>query len=374
MTWEQRARTQAIRNEDRQALTNRPFLAQVTAIDGYRERITINSPIGEANLYASHPFMGGSSWIRGVPESGALVEVGYDGSSRRLTMLGYGGTNTSAQREGYAAGQFHYKDLLPGEIEISSKGMAQAYFGERGLLSLRGGVVTAHLSQDRLEALQNAPTHVRQLNKQSPNALGDEERYGLVKRPNPENASREKWFKTADEERFAREYYRSLKPGVGSPPTLVEHIEGDVLDEVGEVATLAMTGNPLRAQSKYYTPNEATLTFSIDEEGNFEVSLPDDATEGGRVTIPEGGLRITVDKSIEMNASENISGNAERKVSLDGQRGVELTVSAARLIQGGVLDTDGIVTCNSFCPFLRTSHMDGSAKVLAEKGTPIPVP
>ena len=372
MTWEQRARTRAMREEDRQALTNRPILSQVTAIDSYRQQITINSPVGESNLFASHPFMSTNSWIRGIPESGSVILTGFEGSSRRLTMLGYGASNTTTQRDGYTAGRFHFRDLAPGEIEISSKGMAQAYFGDRGLLTLRGGVVTAQLSQDRLESAQNAPTHVRQLHKWAPDTLGDEERFGLVKRPHPTNASREKWFKTEDQARFAHEYYRSLKPGTGTPTTLVEHIEGDVLDQDGEVMTLAMTGNPLRARSQYFTPTETTLTFSIDEDGNFEVVLPTDATEGGRITIPEGGLRITVEKSLNMNATENISGNAERKVSFNGQEGVELTVTAARVVQGGTINTDSVVTCNSFCPFLRTNHIDGCAKVVAEKGTPLP--
>jgi len=291
MTWEQQARTRAIRQQDREALTNRPLITQVTAIDGFREQVTINSPVGEAYTFSAHPFMSTNSWIRSIPESGSLILTGFEGSSRRLTMLGYGAANSTTQREGYTAGRFHYRDLLPGEIEITSKGMAQAYFGERGLLSLRGGVITAHLSQDKLESMQSAPTHVRRLNKCTPEEVGDEERYGLVKRPNPLNVSREKWVKTVDQSRFAREYSRSLKPGTGATSTLVEHIEGDVMDELGLPKLLAMTGRQLRAQSDYYTLTGQTLTISIDEAGNVEVSGPVDATEGARVTFPTGAQR-----------------------------------------------------------------------------------
>ena len=374
MTWEQRSRAQAIRRQDREDLSNRPFIGQVTAVDGFRERMTVNSPVGEAYVFAAQPFMSTNSWIRGIPESGAVVSLGYDGSSRRLAMFGYGAASSRTQSEGYAAGSFYYRDLLPGEIEISSNGLAQAYFGQRGLLSFRGGVVYGHYSQDRLESMQNAPTHVRQLHKHAPDTLGDEERYGLVKRPHPTNSSREKWFKTIDQSRFAHEYYRSLKPGSGSPTTLVEHIEGDVLDENGLPVILPMTGRNLRARSDYYTASEQTLTISIDEAGNFDVTLPADATEGGRLSIPTGGLRITVLRNLEMNATENISGEATRKVTFSGREGVELKTSATFLIPGGVAETDGVVTCKSMCPFLGTSHIDGSAKVLAEKGTPIPLP
>lgn len=374
MTWEQRARTQALRRQDREDLSNRPFMSQVTAIDGYRERATINTPVGEAYVFSSQPFMSTNSWIRGIPESGSVVNLGFDGSSRRLTMLGYGGFSNRTQAEAYTAGTFHYRDLLPGEIEISSKGMAQAYFGERGLLAFRGGVTYGHYSQDRLESMQNAPTHVRQLHRHAPRELGDEERFGLVKRPHPTNSSREKWFKVSNNARFAHEYYRSLKPGSGDPSILVEHIEGDVLDEDGEPIRSSRTGKNLRAKSDYYTTNEETLTISIDEDGNFDINLPSDATEGGRIRIPDGGLRITVEKNFEVNTTENISGEAERKVTFTGQRGVELKTSSSFLTPGGVSETDGVVTCKSFCPFLRASHMDGSAKVLAEKGSPIPIP
>jgi hypothetical protein len=293
-------------------------------------------------------------------------------------MMGYSGRTSPQPREAYAAGRFPYRDLAPGEIEISSRGWAQAYFSDRGLLALRGGVITAHLSQDRLESMQNAPTHVRQLHKHAPDTLGDEERYGVVKRPNPENASREIYVKTeleGGDERFAREYRRDLKPGGGAPNILVEHVEGDVVDQEGEVENLAMTGKPLRARSRYYTPQENTLTISIDEEGNFQIQLPDDAEEGGRMSIPEGGLRITVKKDIELNTEQNIAGAAERKVTFDGERGIELTFTGARVVQGGTVNTDSVVTCNSICPFLGGNHISGSARVAAEKGVPlVPTP
>lgn len=368
MTWQQRTReTVNLERQEGSSFTQQPFGANVTSTDGYRERVDINSPIGPSHLRVTHPFLGANSWIRGIPDPGSVVNLVFEGDTRRLVIQNYLTLNTQTKLESYEALRFHYRDMLPGEIDISSSGYAQAFFSRRGNLSLRGGITHGHLSQDELEVMFRAPTHVRQLHRHSPDELGDEERFGVVKRPNPLNVSKQTWLKTIDQSRFAKEYHRSLKTGTGVPTYLVDHVEGDVLDPLGVPKMLSSTGQPLRAESNYYTLTNTALSISIDQLGNFLVQLPDEAVNGGRMDIPLGKFELTTGQHVEITTDMNIVGTAGIKIKLDGRNGIDLTFSGGQMVPGGLSGSDGVITCKSLCPFTGAPHSDGSVKISAEK-------
>jgi hypothetical protein len=129
------------------------------------------------------PFDGTGSWIRSIPESGSTVLVGMRSDNEDVSFIRYLNDNPEVKLASYRRQKSLYRPLQPGEHEIHSTGLAQSYYSARPVLEQRGGLIRSWLDQDRMESGQKAPLHVRQLWEHRSNLMGDEERFGVVRRP-----------------------------------------------------------------------------------------------------------------------------------------------------------------------------------------------
>jgi hypothetical protein len=129
------------------------------------------------------PFDSAGSWIRSIPEGGASAICGYRADTEDLVLITYENSSPDQKLQAYQAGQNFYRPLLPGEHEIHSSGLAQTYYSARPTLEQRGGAIRSWLDQERAESGAKAPIHTRQLWEHKSNNVGDEEKFGAVRRP-----------------------------------------------------------------------------------------------------------------------------------------------------------------------------------------------
>lgn len=163
---------------------------------------------GKRDIALPMPYDSGSSWIRAIPESGSLVLAGYRADIQDPICINYFNPSPKKRLDDYAQGLSLYRPLQPGEIEINSVGGGQTFYAVRPVVEHKAGLVRSWLNQDSLEAGAKAPLHTRLLweHRSAPlvpvpdltgafmgttstgvpptfNILGDEERFGAVKRP-----------------------------------------------------------------------------------------------------------------------------------------------------------------------------------------------
>lgn len=170
------------------------FQGLVDSASGETQAVKVSFSNGERSVSLPMPFDSTNSWIRSIPESGQQALLAYRSDNRDLVFLRYLDERPDKKVEQYKVNKSVYRPLLPGEHEIHSSGFAQSYYGQRSCLEMRGGVVRSWLDQDRAEAGQKAPLHNRLLWEHKASggsvplfSMGDEERFGVVRRANPLN-------------------------------------------------------------------------------------------------------------------------------------------------------------------------------------------
>jgi hypothetical protein len=171
---------------------NKGIFAGITdSVNQEKQTMRVHHAAGEKSMPLPMPFESNNSWIRCIPESSSRVLLCTRSDTGEISFLRYLGDGTTTKLDMYGQGLGLYRPLLPGEIEIKSSGHAETYWGARPVLEQRAGVIRSWLDQDRAEAGAKAPTHVRTLWENASQSIGDEERFGAVKRPislNPANA------------------------------------------------------------------------------------------------------------------------------------------------------------------------------------------
>lgn len=311
---------------------------------------------GERSIPIPMPFESTSSWIRSIPDVGSTAICGYRADTEDLVFLTYELSTAQKKIAAYDVGANLYRPLLPGEHEIHSSGLAQSFYSSRPVLEQRGGVVRSWLDQDRLESGAKAPLHTRQIWEHASNSMGDEERFGVVRRPmnfllkNPATAilalsptsylfhdypypdfslpggvpavfnvtaaaaavATEAALELVGEFKqrpFAKEYLKIINnPLFPAPPNakLIDFREGQVFNDEG-FQVFGPHGAYLRARYEYYTPTLDATTFTVDEIGNVDWLLSVGAISGWGVTIPTGGANFTVAQSTNFFSGLNFS-------------------------------------------------------------------
>jgi hypothetical protein len=273
-----------------------------------------------------HPFVGTSSWLRSVPDSGTKYllinrfDTGQPEAIKALPVL------TKNRSQDYINGTNIYRNLNSGEHDFASAGAALAYLGKRGHLDLRSGAtVKAQLNREEQTSRQGAPTHKRELLNWTVGEMGDEERLGIVKR----------WTTAIDEtfpqdanNNFQNEHYLKLKNPAGSAPEiLLWHMEGQLYDDDTTPLTHFTSGLPLRSRKFWYTTTDDFVRQEIDQNGNVLMSLPSVATIGHELLIPGGNYRanIGVDREMTIGRDENVSVGGNINYTVVGAVGYTVT-------------------------------------------------
>lgn len=333
------------------------FLGVITGDhDSSTELVGVSYHAGHRELPTLHPYLGPDSWIRAGAEAGQPVLAAQRPDSADPELLAYTSKDEDSRTRSYTDDQLGlYRPLQPGEVEIHSKGLAQTMYSRRPLLSQRGGLVRSWLDQDRLESGARAPIHVRHLSLRRGGQLGDEERFGVVARPDDSGTTvskvNSKYVRagrvidpqlavsfaasalaagvTVEPGPWAKEYLRILRSGAIYPEKLVDIREGDVIDDSGNVINLSASGKPLRYKGEWFADSLLGGAFfvGIDRDGNFSVAAPDEASVGGTVTVPAGDLMLTLGASHTVQVQSDYSlSTADGTMTLDAQTGYQLTV------------------------------------------------
>jgi hypothetical protein len=328
---------------------------------------------GSSAIALPMPFETTDSWIRSIPMSGSSALVTYRRDTGEATFIRYLNDIPDKKITGYKAGNNLYKPLLAGEHEIHSSGLAQSYYSQRPLLEQRGGVIRSWLDQDRAECGQKAPIHTRQLHTNRTNAVGDEERFGVVRRPkklNPVNAALlgdshssnfyqypypnfalpggvpnafaaiSETVGTASEmaasltgtykiRPFAKEYLRVIKnPMFPLPPidTLLDIREGQVFDDDG-VQVIGDQGTYLRSKREYYTTWGDATKCEIDELGGVSWYLSTALASGmanWSMNVPGGSFKLDTSFGIEMNTYTSLVTSSLMNTSISATTDISL--------------------------------------------------
>lgn len=305
------------RLNSREDFYTRPYVGQVRSFSDSEDRIRVAAPTGEVSISLSHPFLSSNSWIRAIPETNASVWLHARQDNRRVGMLGYINDTIANRLTDFKTGSGVYRSLKQGEIEINSYGVSGLYARRDGTLELRGGLVYGELSHPRLESWMRAPLHTRRLHLNQDSAIGDEERYGAVRRFKDEKAYEPVAIKN-DDNTVRKEYYRDLKfkrKGSDQLKFRVRLQEGDVIDDDNKVRSQDQTKLPLRYLKELYTKSGDTfLSTQVDENGNFYFVLPKEADVGGSISIPAGALIAQIRKDIEIQTQQSLKVLAKAKI------------------------------------------------------------
>jgi hypothetical protein len=308
--------------------------AVVASTNSNTEEVIYRTGISGSRTPVSHPYVGPNSWIRVMPENGTRCMVSRRAEDGEPYISAYIAENKAKSATlATEQGNYFYRALREGETDITSPGIANVFWSRGGTLELRGGATYMQLSNSDMEIKARAPTHSRAVLGQNLQEVGDEERFGVVVRPGSKNIK----FPGQPTIRnivetiptfYAKEYLRILRsdgpiPGV----TLIEHREGDVIDDSGLPVISTTTGRKLRSMTKYGTSVPGiSADLEIDEDGNVVLSLPPSAIKGLALNINgPGNLELligkdflaTVTKSVSFQILSSMSVTAATNITLD---------------------------------------------------------
>lgn len=346
------------------------FQALIESTSGESQNAKLTYAGGGRSIALPMPFESTESWIRSIPGSGSAALITYRRDTGEPTFLRYLNDSPDKKLAQYQSGGNVYRPLLPGEHEIQSSGFAQTYYSQRGILDQRAGVIRSWLSQDQAECGQKSPVHTRQLHQHRTNTIGDEERFGIVRRPKKLNfanaallgeekssnfstypypnfslpAGVPNAFSTLAEvaakaseilasvtgtfkiRPFAKEYLRVINnPLSPLPPSkLIDVREGQVFDDDG-VQVKGESGAYLRAKHEYFTMSGSTKC-EIDELGNVSWSLDPLLAMNGWITkIPFGSWKLEANRGIEMKTMTSITTSSTLATSISATTNISLS-------------------------------------------------
>lgn len=320
----------ARRNRNLDKRKNQPyqgtyFSKVASSIEG--ERVFIQNALGDKIINFAYPFSSRNAWIRGQPEiqTTMLTVIGAD--SRELHPISYFDATKSGAVGRYidAADQLRqspssdvarippYRNLQPGEIDSASN-FAQTFHGLKDVMQTRGGL--SHLNLNSKSASVDTPLfQVHGPAYKVSSSLMDEMRFGVVRRA------------TSTSSATFPSLIRSSQPSVRNPLTaafakehtvvlgsygifplslrLIDHRQGNVIEDNGDKATSINTGQELRARYRWFS-NLSETSAEIDQTGNWYLSTANDALSGGKVSIPTGPFTMDVGQGFSIRANSDI--------------------------------------------------------------------
>ena len=298
-----------LRRADKGQGTAKPYFGFVKEYNAAADTTLVDSHGGRRILFNPQPHLGRTAWMRAAPEGGmgTLLITRSDTQEPENMRWWHADTKLRLQlfREnvdsllsgsGQLVSREAFRPLQSGEIDIASKGGAQLFMGNRPHLDMRAGIIRFTMDQDETEINAKAPIHVRQNHQHKSSEIGDEERFGVVKRPDA-GSTIDKFYPDPDGKRddervgFAKEHLiRMTNPQLTPPHILFDTRTGHVIDDYGIPYRLDDSGEKLRVRGEYWTPAETSVLLQLDELGNFKIEHPVQATTGGKFILPSGNM------------------------------------------------------------------------------------
>lgn len=261
------------KEQQRDVVTDKPVRGVVSTYIPEQELVKaeLYGTAGPADVAVRHPYLGVNSWIRVGPEPGTSLIVQRRGDLAQSEIWGYiSHTSADLLRRARTNPKIAYRVVHGGELELMSKGMAAAFFSDAGDLELWGGTLCEIISQTDLEHRCSAPTYSRRLATNKWSAMGQEERFGLVKRPSKIYPDLQQEYVKRSDNTFACEYARWI--GDTANQVLATTQEGHVVDESGKFKKQGSTNKDLRFERTFLTSDgSSTLVLQVDEDLNIYV-------------------------------------------------------------------------------------------------------
>jgi hypothetical protein len=281
--------------------------------------------VGADSTQVCHPFVSGEAWFRSQPSAGTRVTVAYNNALQRYEFVAYAQTAEQATKrlDRYKNKKSLYRPLQEGEHELMSSGTVNEFWGSRPTKTGRAGAVTWTYDGDKLEAAATAPTHIKRGHRSQTDRIGNEIRFGVVKRPT--GATSEVYALTApfsnpalDMYSYAYEYLIQLSNDNDAP--LIDFREGEVYDNnlipgipFAKPTLAKKTKLPLRSRKRYYATLEPgglpvadmSTDIEIDCLGNMSVVLSDTALLGYNLSVPTGA--ISIDAGLDAKLISNLA-------------------------------------------------------------------
>ena len=308
-----------------------PFLATVQATNSSEDSALISYyAANKRPISIGHPFINSDSWIRAMPSSGAPFIAQMRSDNAKPAWLASYGLDTYKRIDAYNIGKSIYRTLKEGEIELTSAGWAGSFYSKRYQYDYRAGIIKGWLDQNLLEAGVKAPTHRRLLHYNTSSKIGDEERFGVVRRPSATNPAIESTFVKLNGA-YCREHLINLSNFSGqTPAVLLDKREGHVIDNSGQPVKHQITNKNLRLSYTWWTKSNQQIIEQIDESGNILWSIPSEAQEGWQINITNGNYRVIAQKDIAHTSDDGsyvrtikrddtvvAQGNAVRNITKD---------------------------------------------------------
>ncbi len=325
-----------LRRDDKGQGTAKPYFGFVKEYNAAADTTLVDSHGGRRIMFNPQPHLGRSAWMRAAPEGGMGTLLVTRSDTKEPENLRWWHTDTKLRLQlfrenvdsllsgsGQLISREAFRPLQSGEIDIVSRGGAQIFMGNRPHLDMRAGIMRFTMDQDETEISSKAPIHVRQNHQYISSEIGDEERFGVVKRPDA-GSTIDKFYPDPDGKRdnervgFAKEHLmRMTNPQLTPPRILFDTRTGHVIDDSGIPYRLEDTGEKLRARSEYFTTAETSVLLQLDELGNFKIEHPVEATSGGKFILPTGSLVVEIGTTKPADFKRFIGRNEEAFILAD---------------------------------------------------------
>jgi hypothetical protein len=315
--------------QDNQQGLDKPYSVYIDSVSSDSEKVTVrNHSTRGRELSISHPFISTGSWIRALPEVGAQYMATNRADDSDPQLLSSINKTTEVRVTAYRDRLGVFRSLSPGEIEISSSGLSQAFFSSRAFNAVRAGLLLRTMNQDELTIMDRSPIQTKQFLNYKAGELGDEYRIGIVSRP--KNSWKTVYPKINDKF-LAEEFINLVNPALSAPKTLFSIQRGHVVDKGGLPIKQKKTALPLRSVQNFYATDDTFTTFEIDQSGNYLIQTAQAATDGMQIEIPNGNLVFKVKKdwnsTIEGNRGAIIKGTDSTDVGVNKKTKVAKTFS-----------------------------------------------
>lgn len=341
------SRVSRVRSEHFKNINTPTTTGKIVAVSPETESLSVD--IGSTTVQIAHPFVSGSSWIRTMPSAGTACTLSFNTTKQCYEFVAYAPSKefASKQSELYAARKSLYRTLKEGEVDITSSGGVSTHWGSRSVFTGRAGAVSWSYDSDKLESTATAPTHVLRGHNNKLDRIGNEIRFGVVKRPTSYTKSTYALaaplsMPQLDKYVYTYEYLMTLNNDNAAP--LVDVRLGEVFDNTltpgmpfSMPALSKKNKLPLRARYKYHNtiepgglkaPNQST-DIEVDNLGNVDVMLSKLAILGASIDVPTGNFKLSTGLTTSLKSKLAMSMKSELdSVKLEALRNIELKATS----------------------------------------------
>jgi hypothetical protein len=285
------------------------LLGQVLSISGFNEHAQV---LGfPTDVVIQHPFLSSNAWIRGLPELGTPLMAKYNEESNEAIHTGYRNMDPTDILAASAEGNGLYIELIPGEIDVMSKGMNHHFLTARPYDIRESGLVQSILDGDSSTFINKAVTFIDYLHQNEVATIKDTRIFGVVRRN--KNSVETKIIRAPISEQglfpnplekvgFAKEFTTILN---SKERVLLDYREGHVIDDDGSSPVSDWTGNNLRIRKQVFNTSDEATKIEIDNLGNVDIIIPDDAESGIRLDVVSGSIEATIGNEISITSEKN---------------------------------------------------------------------